>query len=135
MTKISWNKYYQNSEKKNNENEILLGDFNFIDNENDKANGLNSTDRQVCKTWLHFLAESNLVDPFRAQTPTRRLWSFIGTGKAKNSRIDRVYVNSENMKNITNIKYTPTPFHGHRILTFQVSGREVSTSQVKSILY
>ena len=85
-----------------------------------KKNGLYSTDKQVCKTWVPFLAETNLVDPFREQNPKRRIWSFIGTGKAKNSRIDRMYVNTEDMKNITNIKYTPTPFHGHRVLTFQV---------------
>ena len=102
------------------ENEIILGDFNFVENEIDKTNGLNSTDKKVCKTWVPFLAETNLVDPFREQNPKRRIWSFIGTGKAKNSRIDRMYVNMEEMKNVTNMKYTPTPFHGHRVLTFQV---------------
>ena len=59
-----------------------------------------------------------MVDPYREQNPKRRIWSFIGTGKAGNSRIDRVYVNTVNMKNITNIQYIQTPFGGHRILSF-----------------
>ena len=61
-----------------------------------------------------------MVDPFREQNPNRIIWSFIGTGVAGNSRIDRIYVHSTNMGNITNIRYIHTPFHGHRILTFNI---------------
>ena len=61
-----------------------------------------------------------MVDPFREQNPNRKIWSFIGTGAAGNSRIDRIYVNSANMRDITNIKYIHTPYHGHRILAFRV---------------
>ena len=63
-----------------------------------------------------------MIDPFREQNPKRRVWSFIGTGAAGNSRIDRVYVNSVNMNKIHNIKYIPTPFGGHRILSFVKKG-------------
>ena len=59
-----------------------------------------------------------MVDPYREQNPNRRIWSFIGTGKAGNSRIDRIYVNTVNGRNITNIKYLQTPFNGHRVLSF-----------------
>ena len=61
-----------------------------------------------------------MLDPFREQNPNRKIWSFIGTGIAGNSRIDRVYVHSTNMRNITNIRYIHTPFHGHRVLTFNI---------------
>ena len=102
-------------------NNIILGDFNFIDHEKDKRNGLNSTDKSACKIWLPFIHEFDLVDPYREQNPNKRIWSFIGTGKAGNSRIDRIYVNSENTTNITNMKYFQTPFGGHRIFSFKKS--------------
>ena len=102
-------------------NNMILGDFNFIDHEKDKRNGLNNTDKLACKTWLPFIQEMDMVDPYREQNPNRRIWSFIGTGKAGNSRIDRLYVNLENMINITNMKYIQTPFGGHRIFSFKKS--------------
>ena len=102
-------------------NNFILGDFNFIDHEKDKRNGLNSTDKLACKSWLPFIQEFDMIDPYREQYPNKRIWSFIGTGKAGNSRIDRLYVNSENMTNITNMKYFQTPFGGHRIFSFTIS--------------
>ena len=105
-----------------NERNIILGDFNFIDHQLDKANGLNPTDKMVCTYWVPYLAELDLVDPFREQNPKKKNWSFIGTGRAKNSRIDRLYVNSEDMANVTQIKYLTTPFGGHRILKFTIKG-------------
>ena len=101
---------------------MILGDFNFIDNNQDKANGLNSTDNMVCNQWIPFLSKMDMVDPFRAQNPKKRQWSFIGTGKAKNSRIDRIYVNADQMTSITNLKYSQTPFGGHRMLQFTKQG-------------
>ena len=38
----------------------------------------------------------------------------------KNSRIDRVYVNSINMTSITNMNYIQTPFQHHKIFAFNV---------------
>ena len=101
---------------------IILGDFNFIDNNHDKANGLNPTDKMACNFWIPFLSELDMVDPFRAQNPNKRLWSFIGTGKAKNSRIDRIYTNADQMTSITNMTYLQTPFGGHRMLQFTKKG-------------
>ena len=34
-----------------NENNMIIGDFNFIEHEKDKARGLNSTDKMICKIW------------------------------------------------------------------------------------
>ena len=64
-------------------NYMILGDFNFIDHEKDKTNGLNSKDKQLNKVWAPFIEEMELVDPFREQNPKRKIWSFIGTGVAK----------------------------------------------------
>ena len=105
-----------------NERNLLLGDFNFIDHQQDKAHGLNQTDKMMCTFWIPFLAEVDMVDPFREQNPKKKIWSFIGTGKAKNSRIDRLYVNSEDTINVTQTKYLPSPFGGHRILKFTMKG-------------
>ena len=84
----------------------------------DKAKGLNQTDKMVCDKWIPFLQEKDMVDPFREQNPKKRIWSFIGTGRAKNSRIDRIYVDCTQMISICKMNYIQTPFGGHRILTF-----------------
>ena len=85
-------------------NYVILGDFNFIDHEKDKKNGLSSKDRQLNTIWTPFLDEMDMTDPFREQNPKRRVWSFRGTGVAKDSRIDRLYVNSTRTNDITNIR-------------------------------
>ena len=97
---------------------IILGDFNFIDNPHDKTNGLNQTDKMVSDRWLPFLSEADMVDPFREHNPKKRIWSFIGTGRAKNSRIDRLYVDSTAMTSISKMNYIQTPFTGHKAFTF-----------------
>ena len=106
-------------ENQDHSNNIFLGDFNFIDHEKDKTKGLNTTDKMVCKIWQPFLSKVDMIDPFREQNPKRRVWSFIGTGAAQNSRIDRIYINSINIPNITNLQYIQTPFGGHRLLSFK----------------
>ena len=65
-------------------NYMILGDFNFIDHEKDKKNGLSSKDKQLNRIWVPFLNEMDMVDPFREQNPKRRVWSFRGTGAAGN---------------------------------------------------
>ena len=49
-------------------NNMLLGDFNFIDHEKDKSKGLNPRDRLISKVWIPFLAENDMVDPFRSES-------------------------------------------------------------------
>ena len=79
-------------------NYMILGDVfgDFIDHPKDKKNGLSQKDKQINKIWVPFLEEMDMVDPFREQNPKRKVWSFIGTGVAGNSRL---YVNSVNMIN------------------------------------
>ena len=88
-------------------NNFFLGDFNFIDHEKDKINGMNSTDKSIYKVWQPFLSEVDMVDPFREQNPKRRIWSFIGTGSALNSRINRLCKCSKYGK-----------YHKHTIYTY-----------------
>ena len=105
-------------EKQDHSNNMIIGDFNFINHEKDKANGLNSVDKMATKIWQPFLEEMDMIDPYRQQNPKRRIWSFIGTGVAGKSRIDRIYVNTVNINNITKIQYIPTPYGGHKVLSF-----------------
>ena len=105
-----------------NENDInnymILGDFNFVDHEKDKKNGLSNKDKQLNQIWAPFLNEMDMVDPFREQNPKRRVWSFMGTGVAGNSRIDRLYINYTYTNDITNMRYIHTPFTGHKVFAF-----------------
>ena len=78
----------------NQDNYMILGDFNFIDHPKDKKNGLSQKDKQICKIWVPFMEEMDMVDPFREQNPNRKLWFLLGSGVEGNSRIDRIYVNS-----------------------------------------
>ena len=96
-------------------NYMVLGDFNFIDHPKDKKDGLNSKDKQISSIWIPFIEEMDMVDPFREQNAKRKVWSY--TGKTGNSRIDRIYINANNIGNVTKIKYVLTPFHGHRVLS------------------
>ena len=90
------------SEMQNHTNNMIIGDFNFIDHERDKVNGLNSKDKALVGVWKPFLEHYDMVDPFRQQNPRRIVWSFNATGK---SRIDRVYVNHEQSNYISKIQY------------------------------
>ena len=105
--------------KQDHPNNMILGDFNFIDHEKDKAKGLNNLDKIATNLWLPFLVDMDMLDPFREQNPKRKVWSFMGTGAAGNSRIDRLYVNTINMNTISKSQYILTPFAGHKILSFE----------------
>ena len=78
------------SERQGHNNNMIVGDFNFIDQER-QVKGLNSKEKLVSTIWKPFLEKWDMVDPFRQQNPKQVIWSFVGKGKSK---IDRVYVNS-----------------------------------------
>ena len=99
------------------QNNIIIGDFNFADKEVDKGKGMSVRDKMMNAPWEEFKSETAMVDPFRVQSPKRRIYSFVSN--AGKSRGDRVYVNEENVPNITNHKYSLTPFNNaHKILSF-----------------
>ena len=113
----------RNTDDDGNDNYMILGDFNFIDHPTDKKHGLSQKDKQICKIWVPFLEELDMVDPFREQNPNKKVWSFRGTGVAGNSRIDRIYVKAATLKNFTNLKYIHTPFHGHKVFSFTIKNQ------------
>ena len=86
------------------DNNIILGDFDFVDNDLDKGQGMDSRDKKINSLWGDFRKRISITDPFREQYPTTKKYSFHAkTGK---SRIDKVYVNCSQAYNITNICYT-----------------------------
>ena len=102
---------------------IILGDFNFVDEDLDRTNksrvGQNHIDKALTKVWIEFSHELDLSDPFRVKNPKKRMFSYIHTKDKAKSRLDRVYVNDENCNTIVQYKHIHTPFvKAHRILTF-----------------
>ncbi len=104
---------------------IILGDFNFVDNHLDRTSkarqGLNQVDKSLHNVWLDFIDRLDLTDPLRARNPKRRMYSYIHTQHSAKSRIDRVYLDDERSGDICKYQHTPTPFlKTHRIVSFRI---------------
>ena len=102
---------------------IILGDFNFVDNNLDRTNqkrlGMNHMDRTLSSVWTEFVHRLDISDPFRERNPKKRMYSYVHTKDNAKSRLDRVYMNDEKCSNIFYYKHTLTPFtRAHRILSF-----------------
>ena len=80
------------------QNNILIGDFNFADNDVDKRKGMSDRDKMMNSSWEQFKSETAMVDPFHVQSPKQRIYSFVSN--AGKSRGDRVYVNEENVQHM-----------------------------------
>ena len=106
-----------------NDNNLIIGDFNFVENHRDKGKGMSHSDKVINLFWETFTSDIGIIDPFRVQCPKKKLYSFIApTGR---SRGDRVYVSEDNIKTVTNIKYINTPFNSaHKILTFDLNEQQ-----------
>ena len=106
---------------------IILGDFNFVDNDLDRTNsrrlGMNPSDKALYSVWKDFIDTIDVSDPFRIRNPRKRMFSYIHTQDNAKSRLDRVYINDERCESIIHYKHTPTKFvKAHRIVTFTVHG-------------
>ena len=108
-----------NTIHKISDNNLIIGDFNFVESDIDKGKGMSQSDKMICTFWEKFTSEIGIVDPFRIQCPKKKLYSY--TAPTGRSRGDRVYVSEDSIKSITNIKYIPTPFNSaHKMLTFEL---------------
>ena len=105
------------------DNNIILGDFNFVDNHLDRVNrnvtGMNQRDSVLANRWIEFVSTLDLCDPFRVRNPRRRIFSYVHTQHGAKSRIDRVYMNEENSADIFQYKHTPNRWL-HRVVTFSI---------------
>ena len=109
-------RYFDNMHEADGRN-MIIGDFNFVDQDVDKGKNMDQRDKMIFPIWETFLSENNMIDPFRQQCPKKKLFSFIGPqGK---SRGDRLYTSEEISRSIKNFRYITTPFNGaHKIMTF-----------------
>ena len=102
-----------------NNNNMIIGDFNFADNDLDKGKKMDNRDKMIYPLWERFKSKNAIVDPFRMQYPRKKAYSYVAP--AGKSRGDRVYISEDNVKSITNIKYINTPFNSaHKIMTFEL---------------
>ena len=66
------------------ENNIIMGDFNFVDFDIDKGRGMDGKDRTISSIWETFKSTCAVVDPYRAQYPRRRIYSYVApAGKSR----------------------------------------------------
>ena len=101
------------------QNNVIIGDFNFADKDVDKGKGMSNRDKMMNSSWEEFKSVTAMVDPFRVQSPKRRVYSFVSN--AGKSRGDRVYVKEENVPNISDHKYSLTPFNNaHKIFIIYI---------------
>ena len=102
---------------------MILGDFNFVDNDLDRVNrkvtGMNQRDATLESRWTEFVNGMDLSDPFRLRNPRKRMFSYVHTQHGAKSRIDRVYMNEENCPDIFHYKHTPNKWL-HRVVTFSI---------------
>lgn len=108
------------------DNNIILGDFNFVEHDLDRTNrirsGKNHMDTILAKPWEAFANELDLTDPFRARNPLKRMYSYIHTKDNAKSRIDRIYLNDENCNDLLAYKHIHTTFSkAHKIVTFSLN--------------
>ena len=108
------------------ENNIIIGDFNFVENDLDRVSssrlGMNATDKTLSRPWIDYSNVLDILDPFRMKNPRKRMFSYIHTSHKAKSRIDRVYVSENFSNNIILYKHIHTPFvKAHRIVNFVIS--------------
>ena len=107
-------KFFQKLETyiKNNNNNILRGDFNMVENiQRDRAGG-NPTTQHYGLEYIENIKESNnMIDIWRRQTRPKKEHTYVNNLADFKSRIDRFYLTSELENNYKiNTNNTKFPF-------------------------
>ena len=103
----------------NLEDNIIMGDFNFVTNILDRNNNsLNTIDKDTSKYWSEVEQSCEINDSFRVTNACRRIYSFTARGnKSVKSRIDRIYTSCSLNGRIISTRYDPNNTSDHKILT------------------
>ena len=105
------------------QNNIIIGDFNVADNDMEKGKGMDYRDQMMTSIWEGFTSAMALRGPFRSHYTKKRIYSFVNT--AGRSRGERMYVNDENIPNISENEYTPTFFTlAHKMLSRTITDQQ-----------
>jgi len=59
---------------KRSDNNYIIGDFNFVDNEIDKGSGMRRRDKSLTKHWQDFTTNADIIDPYRIQCPRKKIY-------------------------------------------------------------
>ena len=114
-----------------NDNNIIIGDFNFAEFDIDKGKNMDYRDKLIKPMWGDVLSKNAIIDPFRVQCPKKRIFSY-STPQGK-SRGDRIYVNEDSIGSVKQLRYINTPFlTAHKMMTFDFQfGRKIGPSTWK----
>ncbi|KAI9559441.1 pol-like protein [Daphnia sinensis] len=114
--------------KANDENTIILGDFNCIIDERDREGIKNKINHQL----KNVIDRLKYVDAFRTVSPNTNAYTFISpNGK---SRIDRIYVQSKHKHNIKNCININFAYSDHVAVMLEL-GESVCKPVNKNILW
>ena len=106
-----------------NDNNIILGDFNFVDNNLDKGKGMTSHDKKISDIWEAFKRKICIVDPFREHFPTTKMFSFYNNNGQ--SRVDRIYVSPDQVNSVKDITYRRYSLpNTHKLLSLSLTPPE-----------
>ena len=102
---------------------VILGDFNFVDSPLDRQAVIGSYEKPFIIPWSQVLTNTQTVDAYRVQYPTKRVYSFVS--KQGRSRLDRAYVSKDIVRTVVRQRYTRTPFTmAHKIYSLELIGEQ-----------
>ena len=92
---------------------MIIGDFNFVENDIDTGGERQLYSKRCTKIWEQYKETLGLTDPFREKHPDFKIYSYK-TNHGK-SRIDRMYCDAHNTDNIKKYQYIYNPYADHRL--------------------
>ena len=107
-------------EKFNKDEIILCGDFNYVNNNEDRTSGLNYSDKEV----LNCIDFNKLLLKDVHHTHNKTSISYTHYHKTKNinygSRIDRIYVSEDLITKILSFDYSINDISDHKIIKIDI---------------
>ena len=102
-------------------NNIVAGDFNFVENDIDRSKKMVIKDKTISRMWNIEMNETELIDPFRHKNPNKKSWSCISKAFNTGSRIDRVYVSEKLINAVIKYKHVHVGrISDHRMISFSI---------------
>ena len=108
------------------ETNILMGDFNFVEESIDRSNrkpdcSVTAKDSLVIKEWKAVKNTFDLNDTFRNINPQIRRYSYVAKNKKSKSRIDRIYISGSEAGKVLKQNFKETPWDDHKIVVVELS--------------